>query len=135
MKSSAGVRDGLLRFYEQFCTGDGDSFAEVIADVPGVSVIGSGPDEGHAGREDWIASYKAGIAEAGIKLRGDDPRGYEEGSVGWAVDRPSFVMPNGAELPTRLTGVLHKESDEWKIVHLHFSVGVPDEQAMELASA
>ena len=36
-------------------------------------------------------------------------------------------------LRTRLTAVLRQDHDEWKIVHLHFSVGVPDEQAVELA--
>jgi hypothetical protein len=50
-----------------------------------------------------------------------------------ALDKPSFVLPNGARLPTRLTAVLHQEEGEWKVVHLHFSVGVPDEHAIELA--
>jgi hypothetical protein len=51
--------------------------------------------------------------------------------VGWGVDNPSFVLPDARYLPTRLTAVLHHEDGEWKIVHLHFSVGVPDEQAIQ----
>jgi ketosteroid isomerase-like protein len=34
-------------------------------------------------------------------------------------------------LQTRVTGVLRREDDDWKIVHLHFSVGVPDEEAIQ----
>lgn len=69
------------------------------------------------------AASASPIAESGMRLEGDDPRGYEEGTVGWGTDRPSFVLPDGSRLPTRLTAVLHSEQNEWKIVHLHFSVG------------
>jgi hypothetical protein len=33
---------------------------------------------------------------------------------------------------TRLTAVLIEEGGRWKIVHLHVSVGVPDEEVQEL---
>jgi ketosteroid isomerase-like protein len=133
MEESQAVGDAIAKFYQRFSAADTDGFAEGLSEAPGVSVIGSGPDEGHEGRSEWISVYDTGIKDSGMKLRGESPRGYEEGSVGWGVDRPSFVLPDGSALPMRLTAVLHHEDDEWKIVHLHFSVGVPDEQAMELA--
>jgi hypothetical protein len=81
-----------------------------------------------------VSTYAEFIAEAGIRLeRGADPHGWEEGSVGYAIDQPRFVMPDGSYLPTRLTGVLHLEGEAWKVVHLHFSVGVPDEDAFRPA--
>jgi len=131
MQESAAVREGILGFYERFSAGDADAFAEGISAAPGVSVIGSGPDEGHDDRRGWIAAYEGGIVGAGIRLEGDDPRGYEEGSLGWGVDLPAFVFPDGGRLPTRLTAVLRHEDGEWKVVHLHFSVGVPDQDAIE----
>lgn len=45
------------------------------------------------------------------------------------------MFPDGSRLATRLTAVLRREGDDWKVVHLHFSVGVPDEQAMTLAAS
>jgi hypothetical protein len=30
-----------------------------------------------------------------------------------------------------MTAVLRNESGDWRLVHAHFSVGVPDEQAIE----
>lgn len=68
---------------------------------------------------------------AGTRLEGADPRAYEEGSLGWAVDEPRFVFPDGSRLPARLTGVLRREDGDWKVVHPHFSVGVPDEEAID----
>ena len=94
-------------------------------------MIGSAPGEGHEGREDWISTYDRAVKSAGIELRGDDPTGYREGSMGWGVDRASFVMPDGGVLRTRLTAILREQDGEWKVVHLHFSVGVPDDQAIE----
>ena len=35
---------------------------------------------------------------------------------------------------TRLTAVFHREDDAWKMVHMHVSVGVPDEEVGELQS-
>jgi hypothetical protein len=136
MERSAGVRDGILRFYERFSTGEAAGFAEGIANAEGVSVIGTGPGEGHDDRDDWISTYGQMMQGemAGTRLEGRDPRAYEEGSLGWGVDEPHFVFPDASRLPTRLTAVLRQDDGEWKVVHLHFSVGVPDEQAMQLTA-
>jgi hypothetical protein len=136
VEESAAVPEGMLRFYERFSSGDPEAFAAGLADVPGVSVIGSAPDEGHTERGDWISTYAAMMAGEmrGTRLDGDDPRGWAEGSLGFGVDKPAFVLPDGNRLPTRLTGVLRQDEGEWKVVHLHFSVGVPDEEAIEPAA-
>jgi hypothetical protein len=133
VESSSPVTDGLRAWYEAFNTGDPERFGERISQGAGVSVIGTAPGEGHEGHDGWVQAYRDGIAEAGLKLEpGDSIRGWEEDETGFALDDPSFVLPNGGRLPTRLTAVLHKEDGEWKVVHLHFSVGVPDEEAVQM---
>ena len=57
-----------------------------------------------------------------------NPKAFTEGTVGWAADRPTFVV-GGKEIPLRLTLVLHREGGEWKVVQLHSSIGVPNEEA------
>jgi hypothetical protein len=135
MRESVGVRDGILAFFKRFSAGDPDAFEAGLASVEGVSVVGTAPEEGHSSREEWAAAYREGIAAAGLRLEGDDPRGWEEGSLGWGTDRPRFVLPDGSTLPTRLTAVLRREDGDWKVVHLHFSVGVSDEEAIQPPSA
>lgn len=132
MTESEAVRDSLRTFYERFSAHDAAGFADIIATSEGVSVIGTAPDEGHGDRDSWVSTYADLIPQVGLRLEGgDSPRGWEEGSVGFAIDQPRFVMPDGSFLPTRLTGVLHQEAGEWKVVHLYFSVGVPDEDALQ----
>ncbi|MGE0229019.1 MAG: nuclear transport factor 2 family protein [Dehalococcoidia bacterium] len=47
-----------------------------------------------------------------------------EGSVGWTVDRPAVVTPDGETLPARVTLVWHREDDGvWRVVHSHASLG------------
>lgn len=134
MVASDAVREGLRTFYERFSGHDPDRFEEVIATGAGVSVIGSAPGEGHGDRASWLAAYRGSIAELGVTLEGGpEVHAWEEGTAGFAVDEPRFVLPDGSFLPTRLTAVLHRESELWKIVHLHFSVGVPDEAAVQRA--
>jgi ketosteroid isomerase-like protein len=41
-------------------------------------------------------------------------------------------MPDGSAIKTRVTAVLRRDDGTWKLVHAHFSVGVPDEEVVEL---
>jgi ketosteroid isomerase-like protein len=132
MRESTAVCDGVRQFYAAFSSHDPETFASAIAECPGISVIGSAPEEGHDDRDAWISTYERFVPTVGLRLEGgDEIRGWEEGSVGFAVDRPRFVMTDGSFVPTRLTGVLRREDGDWKVVHLHFSVGVADEDAVQ----
>jgi ketosteroid isomerase-like protein len=50
-----------------------------------------------------------------------------EGSVGWVIDNPAF-MRDGRRHPCRATTIFHQEQEEWRIVHQHFSFGVPNDE-------
>jgi ketosteroid isomerase-like protein len=138
MRRSTEVRDALLRFYEVFSAEDLERFAQIIAqeENEGVLVIGTDPGDWLEGREQWIAAREA-LMEGrweGLRLEaGEQPHSYEEGSMGWVADRPSIVMADGTAIPARLTGVVRQEEEgEWRFVHVHLSVGVPDEEVVEL---
>jgi ketosteroid isomerase-like protein len=135
MQESGDVRQALLRFYEAFSAGDAAGFERVVSREPDGMVIGTGPSEWLDGREAWLAGYREQItAVPGIRLEAGDLRAWEEGGVGWAADQPRFVLPDGAVLTTRLTAVLRQEDGEWRLVQAHFSVGVPDELAVDLSA-
>jgi hypothetical protein len=135
MRRSAQVRDTLLRFYEVFSAADLEGFAQIIAqeEDEGILVIGTDAGDWAEGRERWIAAREALMhTMEGLRLEaGEEPQGYEEGSMGWVVDRPRAVLPDGT-ISTRLTGVVRQEEGEWRLVHIHLSVGVPDGEVVEL---
>ena len=133
MQQSADVREAMLRFYQRFSAGDVASFAQGITSSDEALVIGTGPQEWLDGRATWIAGYQEQItAIPGIGMQAGDPRGYAEGTLGWVADRPTFVLPDGTAIPTRVTAVLRLENGAWKLVNAHFSIGVPDEVLMEI---
>ena len=119
----------MLRFCERLSAGDVASFDELVSPDPAALVIGTAPGE-------WVTErdrMRFGFEAEGLRLEAKDPVGYEEGSLGWVVDQPAFVFPDGSAMQTRLTAVMHQEEDgRWKLVHMHVSVGVPDEQVVDL---
>ncbi|WP_285750413.1 nuclear transport factor 2 family protein [Lentzea sp. NBRC 105346] len=131
MKASNSIVGGLAAFYDAFNSGSVDQFSDALADTDGTSVIGSAPGEGHSDRASWIKTYAEMITPAGVRLRGGpSARGFAHDGAGFVVDEPAFVLPDGSRLETRLTAVLIEEGGRWRVVHLHFSVGVPDEEAI-----
>jgi ketosteroid isomerase-like protein len=53
---------------------------------------------------------------------------FVEGTVGWASSRFRWMSKDGSEIPMRWTAVFHREDGEWKMVQVHASVGVPNEE-------
>ena len=132
MQSSGGVTRAIMRYYES-ASGDVAAFDRVLTGQPTAIVTGTGPGEGTEGRDRWLAAF-GHLVEAlpGLRIEPTDLRGWEEGALGWAVDEPTWVFPDGSAMKTRLTAVTRLEEGEWKLVHAHFSVGVPDEEVIEL---
>ena len=52
--------------------------------------------------------------------------------MGWIADAPTFGFPDGSTLSIRLSAVFRRHDDRWKVVHGHLSVGIPDEEVVEL---
>jgi len=128
MRHSEKVRDAMLRFCERLSAGDVASFDELVSHEPAALIIGTAPGE-------WVTErdrMRFGFEAEGLRLEARDPVGYEEGSLGWVVDQPAFVFPDGSVMQTRLTAVMHQENSRWKLVHMHVSVGAPDEQVVDL---
>jgi ketosteroid isomerase-like protein len=126
MQQSEGVKEAMLRFYDRFTANDAGSFDRLVSQEQDSMVIGTAPEEWMDDRE----KFRAAFGMEGVRLEaGNDLRAWEEGSVGWLADRPTFVLPDGSTIPTRLTAVMRQEDGEWKLVQAHFSVGVSDEEA------
>lgn len=128
MQQSEGVRQGMLDFYDRLSVGDVASFADVVSSDPATLVIGTAPGEFVRDRD----RLKAGFEAEGTRIDGGDPVAYEDGELGWLTDEPTFHFPGDVSLKARVTAVLHKEDERWKLLHMHVSVGVPDGEVVDL---
>jgi hypothetical protein len=128
MQQSAAVREAMLRFYDRLSASDVASFDQLVSQDPATLIIGTAPGE-------WVTErdrMRFGFETEGVSIQAGEPVGYEEGSMGWVVDEPTFFFPDGSAMKTLLTAVLRREDGTWKLVHMHVSVGVPDEEVVEL---
>jgi hypothetical protein len=128
VQRSDGVRDGMLAFYEAVSSNDAGRFDELVEMGEATLVIGTAPGEFVRERERLLFGFEA----EGYRLSpGPSPVGYEEGVLGWVVDEPILHMGEN-EIQTRVTAILRWSDAKWKLLHAHFSVGVPDEEVVDL---
>lgn len=131
MQQSSAACDALLSFYDAFTAavpGDLETFDRVFTSEDDLMIIGTAYHEWVEGRETGTKAW----GMEGVGIEPGDPRGWEQGSVAWAVDRPSFVVGE-VRIPIRILAVMLDEDGRYKVATAHFSVGVPDEVAGENA--
>ena len=130
MEKSPELKALLLSLYDAFTEGDTDFIKNVTSRREGVLMIGTDPNEWWANYETIIRVNASQMEEmGGIPLEAGDPQAFVEGNVGWVADQGKFKLPDGKEIPLRLTGVFLKENGDWKLVQMHASIGVPNEKA------
>jgi class 3 adenylate cyclase/ketosteroid isomerase-like protein len=123
------------RFWRAFAHGDADAAIGRTSTMDGVTFLGTAENE-FLDDADRIRA----VIRLNFDLLGEFPisdaeiDARAEGSVGWAVVRGSLASPEGPR-EMRATLVFHLEQDEWRIVHHHYSVAVPNPETfgMEIA--
>jgi hypothetical protein len=129
MQPSTEIAEVLRRIYAAVSEGDEGTLAGALSGSDGLVFIGTDPDEWFEDPGSIRDMLKA-QAQAGVTVRPGPIAAFEEGSVGWVADRGVFVLPDGGEMPFRMTMVLHREDSAWKVVQEHASVGVTNEEAL-----
>ena len=124
MIESAEVREALLRYLTGRANGDFDYIRRHLSGNDGVLMISNGPMDWLTGHEKVAKTIKANMTNdrQGIQFIADEVLGYSEGTVGWSAAKFRLRLPEGKEMPFRISTVFHREEDEWKLVLSHLSV-------------
>jgi hypothetical protein len=130
MERSDELRALMLGFYEALATGDVSFVERHFARDPATRAIGTDPQEWWSGAR-VIEVFREQLHAMGgrMPMRAGDPEAYQEGTVGWIADQAAFLLPDGGELPFRITCVAHREGGDWRFVQTHASLGVPNDPA------
>ena len=132
MEQSTELKDFYLRIYEALSSGDYSFFERCFSQKDGVLAIGTDPTEWWTGYDTITRVFKAQLKETGgFQILADDPQAYRDGSIGWVAGQPTLKLPDGTEMPVRLTAVFQKEQNGWKIVQWHFSIGISNEDLFD----
>jgi ketosteroid isomerase-like protein len=129
MKQSIELRDLVLQYYKALSSEDISFIENLFSQHAEVLAIGSDPNEWWAGYKTIISVFKSQLGEiGGPKFVGVNTKAYNEGTVGWAASQVIIKMPDKQEIPFRMTFVFHQENGRWKILQVHASVGVLNEE-------
>jgi hypothetical protein len=124
--------DELVQLMHELYDGmrSGDVSAFEAATVDEVLVIGSDPQEWWDGRDAVVAAFRAQTEAmgGGFPVQMGNPVAYSYGDVGWIADQGTMAGPGGS-IPFRLTVVTVRTGGDWKVAQMHFSIGVPNEEA------
>ena len=128
MTPSTEIRDTMLELYRRMLAGESDAANDLISRDPALVFIGSAGE--------WIDDQdvlRAGTQVPGEGLEpGPNPTAYADGDLGFFVDQPTWLFEDGTRAEMRLSAVLRHEPAGWRIVNVHMSVAVPDDQCVML---
>lgn len=127
MQESTELRDLMIRYYEASTNTDVEFLDQIIARLPEALIIGTDDEEwwadGTSAAEIWTSAWRRRGSSPIVNY---DPKAYVSGDIGWVVDHPSWQRPGRPARPFRLTAIYHRINGEWKMLHAHFSLGVPN---------
>jgi len=128
LQRSPALEELMLRFYDACNRGDLAFVERHLSHAPATLVLGTAPEEVW----DRAATLQAVAAQsgAGVRFEGGAPQGWEAGDVGWVVDLEPRFRLGEVVAPFRLTAVFHREDGDWRMVHWHSALPVPNEEAM-----
>lgn len=132
LKPSPEVKGLMIRFYEVASSGDFVALDKFLSHQTGVLWIGTDPDEWWDNPPAVLQAWRQQTAELGgpAPITAGRVTAYQHGDVAWVSDRPTFHLPNGKTLPFRLTAVWQREPEGWRIIQVHISLAVPNEEAV-----
>ena len=128
MEQSTEVRDAMLRFYDRLTAGDVAAFDGIVSDHPATVVMGTAPGERVTERN----RLRFGFEVEGVGMTAGPIIAFASGDLGWVLDEPVMSFPDGSRVATRLTAVFLREAPGWRMVHMHVSAGVPDDEVIAL---
>ena len=128
MAPSTEIVDTVLELYRRMLAGEADEANDLISRDPALVFIGSAGE--------WVDDQdvlRSGTQEPGEGLvAGPSPVAYADGDMGFFADQPTWLFADGTRAEMRLSAVLRHEAPGWRVINMHMSVAVPDDQCVML---
>jgi len=132
MKKSAEVESVVRRFLEARVTMDIEAMRSLHSDSEFLRLI--------ATDDVWLQGHSAVLPAGGSVGDPEDwaikdsnilrIEAFDEGAVAWAAAEQERTLVSGFTFTLRMTMVLRLESSIWRVIQLHFSTAVPDDESI-----
>jgi ketosteroid isomerase-like protein len=130
MVRSAEIEALVHAWFAAASAGDPTLVETRVSRTPETLLVGSDPDEVIRGGDEVIAFLRGEVdgAAGTVDFQAADVVAYQNGDLGWANARLTITIPDGGRITPRWTAVFGREDGLWRLVHLHVSFGVSNEQ-------
>lgn len=134
MKKSVEIEAVVRRFLASRIDNDMEAMGSLHSGSEYLRLIGSDKDQWFQGREAVLPTGGSteelpdAFAVADSKLLRIEA--FQDGDVGWAAVEQDRTLVKGQKFTFRITMVLRLEASVWKIIQLHFSLPVSDEEVL-----
>jgi class 3 adenylate cyclase len=130
MQRSPEVEAVNRRFWRAFIERDRQAMANMAGESADVRLVLSADDEwikgdGHLG--DIMAARADEIGIVSVEF--DRLEGFEHGDTGWCAASLVVHRDTGADVTFRQTATFIIEAGVWRVVQIHTSIGVPNEDS------
>jgi len=110
--------------------GDAAAVADLFAVSDATTVIGNGADQWFTGDAYTGRRLRDSLREhGGIPFEPGALTGWAAGETGWFAGHATIVFP-ATTIPLRMTGVAVRSDGRWRLVQLHVSAAVSDEDLL-----
>ena len=129
MERSPDLEKLVVSWFDAATRGDPSMVDRHVSREEGTLLVGSDPNEWFPGKTaaQFLRTEVKGSGGAVRSLTDIDA--FTEGTVGWAMTRYTLTFPDGGSVSPRWSAVFHREDGEWKIVHLHASIGISNDES------
>lgn len=129
MEASVEVENVVRALFDAVSKGDIGEIENLFSQKDGVIAIGSDPAETWAGYNAIVRAFTEQLQSSGSRqIQTGEISAWVEGTVGWASELRTIRRSKGKVMSIRHTFVLHTENERWKIVQMHVSIGVPNDE-------
>jgi hypothetical protein len=124
MRVNSDLQEVLLFLYEAMSSGSAERVESFYSLKEGSVFVGTSAGEfwTDSARHNAEVRHFFDGSQGLLHWTAGEGLAMSEGTVGWTIDRPSILFPDGSRFQARVTLVWHREPDGWKIVHSHASV-------------
>jgi ketosteroid isomerase-like protein len=110
--------------------GDAAAVAALFAEHEATTVVGNGADQWFTGDAYTRRRLDESLGEhGGIPFEPGSLVGWAAGEVGWFAGQVTIVF-RSRTIPLRMTGVAVRQDGTWRLVQLHVSAAVSDEDLL-----
>jgi hypothetical protein len=130
MDRSPEVEQLAVAWLASMKAGDTVAVASLFVASEATTVIGNGADQWFTGDAYTRKRLDNSIGESGgIPFEPGSPIGWAQDCTGWFADQVTVVFP-AKTIPLRMTGVALQQDGMWRLVQLHVSAAVSDEDLL-----